>query len=62
MSDYARYAAERDRATRLSDPPKGAKCKDCGSTKNLVPINTLSEYVCGKCWNEKVYEYDPTPP
>jgi DNA-directed RNA polymerase subunit RPC12/RpoP len=62
MSDFARYAADRDRAVRYSEPPKGAKCKECGSTKNLVPINTLPEYVCGDCWDEHGYEYDPTPP
>lgn len=40
---------------------KMKKCKDCGSTKNLTKINEKPTYVCLKCWDEKGYEYDPTP-
>ena len=36
-------------------------CKVCGSPVNLVKINEKPEYVCQKCWDEKGYEYDPTP-
>ena len=37
------------------------KCKECGTTKNLVKINEKPEYVCKTCWDKKGYEYDPTP-
>jgi len=37
------------------------KCKECGTTKNLMKINEKPEYVCKTCWDKKGYEYDPTP-
>lgn len=40
------------------------KCKDCGTRItgcNAQKINEKPEYVCAKCWDEKGYEYDPTP-
>jgi len=37
------------------------RCKECGTTENLVKINEKPEYVCRGCWDEKGYEYDPTP-
>jgi hypothetical protein len=55
------YARNLDNFTRTSPAPKGAKCKECGSSKDLVPINTSGDYVCGKCWDKHGYEYDPTP-
>jgi hypothetical protein len=61
-SEYEEYARRCDWETRHNPPPKGSKCIECGAIKDLVPINTVGDYVCRKCWMEEGYEYDPTPP
>lgn len=60
-SEYEEYAIKMDRLARYGKPPKGSKCKECGSTKNLKAINTYGDYVCLECWDKYGYEYDPTP-
>lgn len=64
MSGFDEYCRVYDEKARFGEPPKGAKCKHCGSKvkKNLIAINTCGDYVCDKCWREHVYEYDATPP
>lgn len=60
MGELTRYA-EQCRLRAKNEPSKG-KCFSCGKLKEKrYPINTRPDMVCGECWDEHGYEYDPTP-